>query len=167
METNAFETWFFCDVKAVTSTVPIKPQQFATVKSTNYLPNALVLHEAEEQGATGGIWLDEQGNIAEAQNMNVGFIKKDGMLLIPPFDRILAGCTARRMLELVPQLVKDNAVPGLKGISLQTISFQEAKEAVEVMLIGSGVMIEPVIQWDHKPVGNGNLLPLNLLRVLR
>lgn len=99
-------------VQAITSTVPIKDHFFATVKSTNYLPNALVVREAEEKGASVGIWLDEEGNIAEGQNMNVGFVTTDGELLLPPFDRILSGCTARRVLELAPKLVTENAVPG-------------------------------------------------------
>ncbi|CAM6050614.1 unnamed protein product [Sphagnum compactum] len=148
-------------VKVITSSVPIKPQDFATVKSTNYLPNALVLQEAEERGAFAGIWLDDKGFIAEGQNMNVAFVK-DGNLLVPTFDKILSGCTALRMLELVPQLIAAGALPGLNDVKTKVISLEEAKGATEMMLIGSGVIITPVVMWDDEPIGNGKPGPITL-----
>lgn len=38
-------------VPLVTSSVPMKPGKFATAKTTNYLPNALMVIEAEKLGA--------------------------------------------------------------------------------------------------------------------
>lgn len=153
-------------VQVITSTVPIKDPYFATIKSTNYLPNALVVTEAEEQGASVGIWLDEEGHLAEGQNMNVGFLTTEGELLLPPFDRILSGCTARRLLELAPKLVKENAIAGLTGVRMTTISVAEGRKAAEMMLIMSGYLIVPVVEWDGKPVGNGKFLPETFLVVL-
>ena len=127
------------------STVPVKPKVFATIKSTNYLPNALALMEAEEKGAQAGIWLDEESNVAKGNNMNIGFVSNEGEVLLPPFDSILRGCTTRRLLHLVPKLVKENAVPGLKGIKLAKIPVTEAKKAAEMMLLGSFVTILPVL----------------------
>lgn len=149
-------------VKVITSTVPIKDPFFATIKSTNYLPNALVVTEAEEKGASVGIWLDEEGHLAEGQNMNVGFLTVEGELLLPPFDRILSGCTARRLLELAPKLVKENAIAGLTGVRMTTISVAEGRMAAEMMLILSGFLIVPVVEWDGKPVGNGKPGPVSL-----
>lgn len=57
-------------VKVVTSGIPIKPPQFASVKSVNYLPNALLMLEAEQAGAAAGIWLDQEGFVGEGQSMN-------------------------------------------------------------------------------------------------
>jgi 4-amino-4-deoxychorismate lyase len=58
----------------ITSSVPIKPPQFATMKSVNYLPNVPSKMEAEENGAYASIWLDNDGFIAEGRpNMNVAF----------------------------------------------------------------------------------------------
>lgn len=143
--------------------MPIKHKDFATIKSTNYLLNALVVMEAEEKGANVGIWLDEDGNIAEGQNMNVGFLTNEGELLLPPFDRILSGCTAKRVLELVPQLIKENAIPGLKSVKQTKISLSEAKIAAEMMIIISGEMIMPVVEWDGKPVGNGKFVSATIV----
>ncbi|KAG0630306.1 hypothetical protein M758_1G168600 [Ceratodon purpureus] len=147
-------------VKVVTTTIPIKPPFFATVKSVNYLPNVLAQLEAEEQGAFTAVWLDSEGYIAEGPNMNIAVLSKDGVLLIPPFDNVLAGCTARRMLELVPTLMEKKLVAGLVGVKVQKISVQEAKSASEMMLIGSGVLVKSIIEWDGLPVGNGNVGPL-------
>lgn len=141
----------------MTSTIPIKPPKFATVKSTNYLPNVLSQLEAEEAGAFTSIWLDQEGYIAEGPNMNVAFLSKNGVLMIPPFDNVLAGCTVRRVLELVPKLVDEKLLPGLVGAKIQRITVKEAKEAVEMMLIGSGVLVKPVVEWDGQPIGNGTL----------
>lgn len=64
-------------IKVVTSSIPIKPPQFAVMKSVNYLPNALSKMEAEENGGYAAIWLDEEGYVAEGPNMNVAFVNKD------------------------------------------------------------------------------------------
>lgn len=135
----------------ITATVPIKPPQFATVKSVNYLPNVLVQLEAEEQGAFTAIWLDNEGFLAEGPNMNVALVSKEGFLLVPSFDNVLAGCTVRRMLDLV----ENQEVPGLKGAKVQKISVEEARAASEMLLVGSGVLVKPVVEWDGIPVGTG------------
>ena len=57
-------------VSVVTSCVPIKPPQFASMKSVNYLPNCLLMLEAEQAGAAASIWLDQEGFVGEGQSMN-------------------------------------------------------------------------------------------------
>uniref|UniRef100_A0A803NC09 Uncharacterized protein n=1 Tax=Chenopodium quinoa TaxID=63459 RepID=A0A803NC09_CHEQI len=57
-------------IKVITSSIPIKPPVFATMKSVNYLPNALCQMEAEENGCFASIWLDSEGFVAEGPNMN-------------------------------------------------------------------------------------------------
>ncbi|KAG0560628.1 hypothetical protein M758_9G000800 [Ceratodon purpureus] len=161
VEENVLENGAPDGVKVITSSVPIKDKFFASVKSTNYLPNALVVKEAEEKGASVGIWLDEEGNIAEGQNMNLGFLTNEGELLLPTFDRILSGCTAQRVLQLVPELVKEHAIPGLKGVRLSKIPEAEARRAKEMMLIMSGWLILPVVEWDGKLVGTGKPGPVS------
>ena len=51
-------------VSVVTSAVPIKPASFATVKSVNYLPNAMVVADAHERGADYGVWITERGEFS-------------------------------------------------------------------------------------------------------
>ena len=146
-------------VRVITSSIPMKPTQFAIMKSVNYLPNALSQLEAEEKGAFAGIWVDDEGYVAEGPNTNVAFVNKGGELLMPSFDNILSGCTAKRILALAHQLLEVSEYQScpLKGIKVGPISVIEGKNASEMMLIGSGLPILPIIQWDQQTIGNGNI----------
>ncbi|XP_030452680.2 D-amino-acid transaminase, chloroplastic [Syzygium oleosum] len=144
-------------VKVVTSSVPIKPPQFATMKSVNYLPNVLSKMEAEENGTYAAIWLDNEGFIAEGPNMNVAFITEEKELLMPHFDKILSGCTAKRVLTIAEALVNEGK---LRGIKLGNVTVEEGKAAEEMMLIGSGVLVRSVIQWDEQVIGDGKEGPV-------
>lgn len=139
-------------VKVVTSTVPMKPPLFATMKNVNYLPNVLSILEAEEKGAFASIWVDEQGYVAEGPNVNVAFISKAKELLLPSFDKILSGCTAKRLLALAPKLVEKGL---LKSVGTGDITLEEAKKSAEMMFVGSGLPILPIIEWDEQPIGDG------------
>ncbi|KAJ7958581.1 D-amino-acid transaminase, chloroplastic [Quillaja saponaria] len=144
-------------IKVVTSTIPIKPPQFATTKSVNYLPNVLQKMEAEGVGAYAGIWLDGDGFVAEGPNMNVAFVTKEKDLLMPHFDKILSGCTAKRVLALAEGLVREGQ---LRDIRLVNVTVEEGKKADEMMLIGSGVLVRSVVQWDEQVIGNGEKGPV-------
>ncbi|CAN6441640.1 unnamed protein product [Victoria cruziana] len=144
-------------IKVITATTPIKSPQFATMKSVNYLPNVLSKMEAEDQGAFASIWLDDEGFVAEGPNMNVAFVTEGKVLLMPRFDKILSGCTAKRILVLAEKLVKDGK---LKGIKVANVTVEEGKAASEMMLIGSGTLVRPVIQWDEQVIGNGEGGPI-------
>ncbi|XP_056861054.1 D-amino-acid transaminase, chloroplastic-like isoform X2 [Raphanus sativus] len=140
-------------VKVVTSSVPIKPPEFATVKSVNYLPNALSQMEAEAKGAFAGIWVDNDGFIAEGPNMNVAFVVNGGReLVMPRFDNVLSGCTARRTITLAEQLVRKGM---LKSVRVMDMTVEDGKNADEMMLLGSGVLVKPVIQWDEEVIADG------------
>ncbi|KAK4853088.1 hypothetical protein QYF36_003618 [Acer negundo] len=145
-------------VKAVTSSIPIKPPQFATMKSVNYLPNVLSKMEAEENDAYVAIWLDGDGFIAEGPNMNLAFVTKEKELLMPQFDKILSGCTAKRVLTLAEALVGEGKL--LRAIRQGNVTVEEGKKAEEMMLIGSGVLVRSVVQWDEQVIGNGNEGPV-------
>ena len=176
-------------VAVVASSVPIKPPAFATVKSTNYLPNALVVADAKRRGAQYGIWLTEDGkHVAEGPSMNAGFVVRrvsqnaprrfeketsdslgddrdgtpieDGMeesktelrFLTPPWDETLAGCTVARAVELVNEGRFEHL--GLKGPALiEPVSLAEARNAAELMLIGSVINCLPITRWDGTEVG--------------
>ncbi|XP_038896805.1 D-amino-acid transaminase, chloroplastic isoform X2 [Benincasa hispida] len=144
-------------IKVVTSSVPMKPPQFAIMKSVNYLPNVLSKMEAEEKGAYASIWLDDDGFIAEGPNMNVAFISSDKEFIMPYFDKILSGCTAKRIINLAERLVKEGR---LQSISCENITMEKGKKADEMMLIGSGVLVCPVLQWDGQIIGDGKEGPL-------
>lgn len=144
-------------VKVITSSVPMKSPQFATMKNVNYLPNVLSKMEAEAKGAFAAIWVDEEGYIAEGPNVNVAFINHDKELLLPLFDKILSGCTVKRLLTLVPKLIEQGH---LKGARTANLTVEEAKGAVEMMFVGSTLPVLPIIMWDDQRIGDGKNCPL-------
>ncbi|KAM7495421.1 hypothetical protein LguiB_030030 [Lonicera macranthoides] len=146
-------------VKVITSSIPMKTPLFATSKNVNYLPNVLSKMEAEEKGAFASIWVDEEGCIAEGPNVNVAFITHDKELISPFFDKILSGCTAKRLLELAPKLVEDGC---LKSVRIANLTVEEAKGAAEMMYVGSTLPLLPIVEWDEKPIGDGKVGELTM-----
>jgi len=144
-------------IKVMTSSVPMKPPLFARCKTTNYLPNALVVMEANDRGADQGILIDARGMIGESSTMNVGFVTHDRVLRHPTFDTILTGCTVSRVLELAKGLVANGQ---LKDIVVADVPLAEARAAAEMLLIGSSVQVAPITQWDGQPVGHGKPGPI-------
>ena len=108
--------------------------------------------EAEEKGAYASIWIDEEGYIAEGPNVNVAFINHDKELLLPSFDKILIGCTAKRLLQLAAKLVEQGR---LKGVRTANLTVEEGKGAAEMMFVGSTLPVLPIITWDDQPIGDG------------
>ncbi len=151
------ETYYSEGIKVVTSAIPIKPPLFARTKSTNYLPNVLVVLEAKDQGADNGIFIDQQGMLAESSNMNVAFVTPERVFRHPPFDAILSGITIQRVLKFAHRLVDTG---DLKGITLAPVPVAEGKQSAEMMLIGSSIKVAPVVQWDGRLVGDGKPGPI-------
>ena len=146
------ESYYQQGIKLITSQVPIKPPLFARIKSTNYLPNVLVVVEAKDRGADNGVFIDQRGMVAESSNMNVAFVTKDRVFRHPPFDAILSGITIQRVLDFAQRLVQQGV---LKAVRLAGIPVEEGRGAAEMMLIGSSIKIAPVVEWDGQKIGDG------------
>ena len=151
------DSYYTEGVKVVTSQIPIKPPLFARIKSTNYLPNVLVVLEAKDLGADNGVFIDQRGMVAESSNMNVAFVTQDGVFRHPPFDAILSGITIQRVLQFAERLVKEG---DLKEIRVADIPVGEGRQAAEMMLIGSSIKVAPVVHWDGQPIGDGKPGPI-------
>jgi 4-amino-4-deoxychorismate lyase len=151
------ESYYRDGIKLITSQVPIKPPLFARIKSTNYLPNVLVLLEAKDRGADNGVFIDQCGMVAESSNMNVAFVTHDRVFRHPPFDAILSGITVQRVLDFAQRLVEAGV---LAAVRIAEISVGEGRDAAEMMLIGSSIKIAPVVQWDGKNIGDGKPGPI-------
>lgn len=141
--------------KVVTSSVPMKPSMFATMKSVNYLPNVLSQLEAEEKGACASLWVDEQGYVAEGPCANIAIVSKSNELLLPVSDQILSGCTSKRLCALATKLVKKGI---LKSVSTRKVTAEEARNSAEMMFVRSLMHVVPIVQWDEEPIGDGNFL---------
>ncbi|CAO2186371.1 unnamed protein product [Urochloa humidicola] len=142
-------------VRAVTASVPMKPPLFATMKNVNYLPNVLSIMDAEDRGAWASVWVDDRGFVAEGPHVNVAFVTAERELVLPEFDRILGGCTAKRLLALAPKLVDEGL---LTAVATRNITAEEAKRSsVEMAFVGSGLPVLPIVEWDGTPIGDGKV----------
>jgi len=144
--------WYTEGLKVMTTTYPIKPPLYAITKATNYLPNVLMQMEAKAAGFDNGVFIDELGFVGESSNMNVAFVNGAGVLRHPKFERVLPGCTSLRVLELAQKLVGHGV---LTGVEVADIPADEARQAREMLLLGSSVKVAPIVAWDGRPVGDG------------
>lgn len=140
--------------KAVTSSVPMKPPMFATMKSVNYLPNVLSQLEADEKGAYGSVWIDDHGYVAEGPSANIAIVSKSWELLLPSSDQIFSGCTSNRISTLAIKLVERGL---LTSVSRRKITATEARNSAEMIFLSSLTHVAPIVEWDGHPIGNGNL----------
>eukprot|EP00746_Dinoflagellata_sp_MGD_P155868 gnl/MRDRNA2_/MRDRNA2_85589_c0_seq6.p1 gnl/MRDRNA2_/MRDRNA2_85589_c0~~gnl/MRDRNA2_/MRDRNA2_85589_c0_seq6.p1 ORF type:complete len:314 (-),score=60.28 gnl/MRDRNA2_/MRDRNA2_85589_c0_seq6:174-1082(-) len=149
----------------VTTTVPIKPAMLAEMKSNNYMLNSLMHMDAEERGGRYGIWVKEDGNMGETCGSGLIFVTNDGVLRTPKFEGILPSCTVRRILEVAQEMKKKGL---LKDVRQENIPLAEAKEAVEIVMCAVGISLNPVIEWDGKKVGTGEVGPVakELVKIL-
>ena len=127
---------------------PISPQ----VKSVNYLSNALMELAAKNSGADAAIAVDQNGNITEGSNKNVAVVGKDGVMRVPPFDKILRGTTLARALELAEQLKKKNIIA---GVSIENIPISEAYNASEVLFFSTSLFAASVVKYDGRTISDG------------
>ena len=151
------ERWYTHGLRVMTTTYPIKPPLYAVTKATNYLPNVLMQMEAKEAGFDNGVFIDEEGYVGESSNMNVAFVTRDGVFRHPKFDRVLAGCTSLRLLDLARRLVERGVID---GVEVCDIPVAAARAAREMVLLGSSVKVAPIVEWDGQPIGDGKPGPV-------
>jgi len=143
--------------RLVTSHVPVKPSFLATIKTANYLPNALMKLEAAEAGADFAVNCDEAGHLAEGATENLALVARDGWLRLPNPDRILAGTTMNRVAELAAALV---ARGELRGVARADLTPADGYAAREVLIFGTTPDVAPVVEWDGRPIGDGRPGPI-------
>ena len=151
------DRWYAEGLKVMTTTYPIKAPLYAITKATNYLPNVLMQMEAKAAGFDNGVFIDADGNVGESSNMNVAFVSRDGVLVHPKFDHILAGCTSLRLLELAESLRPRGLI---NGVEVRDIPVAEARASREMLLLGSSIKVAPIIQWDAQTIGDGRPGPV-------
>jgi branched-chain amino acid aminotransferase len=136
---------------------PAKHPWMATVKSCNYLPNALMKREAVDRKLDFMIGLDDQGWVGEGPTENLALITADGELACPSFDKVLRGTTLVRTLSLAQDLVATGELRGLREMDLKK---EDLLRAREIFMVGTTLDILPVTELEGKPVGNGRVGPV-------
>ncbi len=117
-----------------------------------YVNMAFQKSEAELNGFDEALVLTPSGHASEASAANL-FMVRGGSIITPPvYDDILEGITRTAILRLADDL----GIP----TEIRSIDRSELYVADEVFLCGTGVQVSPVIDVDHRPVGNGRVGPI-------
>jgi branched-chain amino acid aminotransferase len=153
----AFMTAHPGGARIVTSRIPVKADFFATIKTVNYLPNALMKLEAVEAGVDFVVTFDAAGHLAEGATENFGIVTADRRLLLPGPEHILAGTTMNRALELAAELVEQGL---LAGTGRGAITRAMAQAAAEILIFGTTPDVTSVVEWDGRCVGDGRPGPV-------
>ncbi len=153
----SFMTLHPAGARAAISLIPIKPSFFATIKACNYLPNALMKKEAVDLGVDFTLAFDEQGRLAEGATENAGILTAEGDLRVPTPDRILAGTTMHRVLELARTLLSNGL---LRNVGPGAITRVDLSRAREIFIFGTTPDVTSVVEFEGRAVGDGQPGPV-------
>jgi branched-chain amino acid aminotransferase len=116
-----------------------------------YVNMAFQKSEAELNGFDEALVLTMDGHASEASAANM-FVVRDGVLLTPPVnDDILEGVTRRAMFELAAA----NGFP----VEVRSIDRSEISWPMRCS-VRHRVQLSPVIELDHRKVGDGEIGPI-------
>lgn len=118
-----------------------------------YVNSVLAGDEARRNGHDEAIFLTAGGHVAEGASSNI-FIVRNGKLITPPStDNILEGITRAGVMELAEREL------GLPVVE-RSVGRTELYVCDEVFLSGTAAEITPVVEIDHRPVGDGRIGPV-------
>lgn len=143
--------------KAVTVDIPIKPGFLATIKTCNYLPNALMKAAAHAAGADFPVAFDERGFLAEGATENLGLVTTGRILQLPRSGRILDGITVQRVRTVAPAAVREGVLAGVETVDIPRAALDAA---AEILVFGTTPDVTAVVQFDGRPVGPGRPGPV-------
>lgn len=143
--------------RAAIGDIPSKPARFATVKTCNYLPNALQRQQARERGVDFLFGLDPQGQVTEGPTENVCIVTSDRVLLRVPSAHILTGTTMTRVLQLAGGLVDEGQ---LTEVGVSPLTPDDLRGAAEILVLGTTAEVTAVVAFEGKSVGDGRPGPV-------
>lgn len=117
------------------------------VKSLNYLNNILAKADAQHAGCLEAIMLNDQGFVAECTGDNLFIRDKDTWLTPPTSAGALKGITR----EAVLQLMADLGIPCREA----NLTRYDVWTADEMFLTGTAAELIPVVEVDHRTIGDG------------
>lgn len=113
----------------------------AGVKTISLADSVVALAEARAAGASEALILNTAGDLCEATTANV-FVVRDGVASTPPVEAgCLAGITRGHALQL--------------GAEERALSHRDVDQAQEMFLTSSTRELQPLVEVDGRPVGDG------------
>jgi branched-chain amino acid aminotransferase len=115
-----------------------------------YVNSALAKTEAWENGYDEAIMLTQEGHVSEGSGENI-FLILDGKLYTPPSsENILMGITRDTIIKLAKNELGIDTVE-------RKIDRSELYIADECFMTGTAAHVTPVIEIDHRNIGNGGV----------
>ncbi|CAI8018646.1 Probable branched-chain-amino-acid aminotransferase [Geodia barretti] len=119
-----------------------------------YVNSILAKTEATLAGFDEAIILNHDGHVCEGSGENL-FVVSDGRLITPSLeDNVLPGITRDTVIQLAQSEL------GLDVLE-RSIDRSELYLADEVFLTGTAAHLTPVVELDHRPIGDGNAGPVS------
>jgi branched-chain amino acid aminotransferase len=118
----------------------------------NYMNSQLIRMEAEINGYSEGIALDEAGYVSEGSGENI-FVVRDGKILTPPLGA-----------SVLPGITRDTVVTLAKSLGIEIVEGLIPREllyiADEVFFSGTAAEITPIRSVDRIKIGKGKRGPV-------
>lgn len=118
-----------------------------------YVNSALAKTEAQLNGFDEAIMLDERGHVSEGSGENIFIVEGDKLITPPPSANILVGITRDTVITLARNEL------GMETIERE-IDRSELYAADECFMTGTAAHVTPVVELDHRPIGNGKMGPV-------
>jgi len=118
-----------------------------------YANSALAKTEANLNGFDEAIMLDERGHISEGSGENIFIVDGGGLITPPPSSNILVGITRQTVITLAREEF------GVETVE-RDIDRSELYTAEECFMTGTAAHLTPVVEFDHRPIGDGKPGPL-------
>jgi branched-chain amino acid aminotransferase len=117
-----------------------------------YINPALAKTEALDDGYDEAIFLSRSGHVAEGSAENF-FMVRQGSLITPPVTTgLLEGITRNTVMELATDL----GIPVVERL----IDRSELYLCDEAFVTGTGAQVSPIVEIDHRTVGDGKIGPI-------
>jgi len=115
-----------------------------------YVNSALAKTEAWENGFDEAILLTQDGHVSEGSGENI-FLVLEGKLMTPPSsDDILMGITRDSVMKLAKNELDIDTIE-------RQVDRSELYLAEECFFTGTAANVAPILEIDHRPVGNGKI----------
>ncbi len=145
-------------VTACRSSFPAKSENFARIKSVNYLPNVLMKREAILKGCAYPLCFGPDHFLAEGASENIIIVDCKGELVVPEMKYALLGTTMLRGLELIGKE---------REYVTRSISEDDIRVSREVIMMGTSIDAVSIVRYNGKPIHDVRPGPVSRrLRVL-
>lgn len=152
------KTYQLAGIPEVTVTIPPKPKLLGTMKTNNYLLNALCVMEAKDKNGSYGIQIREENNkkyVLEGSINTIIIVDKNENIRTTSLEYVLKSTTTSRIYTLLNE--QKHNLPILKNKKLiydGYITIDDLENAQEILSAG-GHEVVPIVKINGKCVGDG------------